>query len=176
MRGCRFGFNASCFSPFTRSAISDDSRALSRRASLFSSVAYVLLSLTPQPVFQTGRKPDTTGRLFGGQPDLPRFSGEGTRQRSESAGWASPPTQSLGRVPGWEGAGCGWAQRSVCGAVCYWPCLERLRQWSSGPSAESTKTTAEPPRSAASARRAPRWTWSRPSWVPSRACGQYSSS
>lgn len=176
MRGSRFGFNASCLSPFTRSAISDNSRALSRSPSLFSSVAYVLspLSLTPQPVFQTGRKPDTTGRLFGVQQDLPQFSGEGTRQRSESAGWASPPIQTLGRVPGWEGGG--WARKSVCGAVCYWSCLERLRQWASEPSAESTKTTAEPPRSAASARRAPRWTWSRPSWVPSRACGQYSSS
>lgn len=103
------------------------------------------------------------GRLFEAQQDLPQFSGGGTTQRSESAGLASPP----GHVPGSKGGG--WPQRSVCGAVCYWSCLEWLRQWAPEPSAEWTKTTAEPPGSAASARRAPRWTcWSRLSWVPSR--------
>lgn len=123
-------------------------------------------SLNPQPVCRTGRKPGTTGRLFEGQQDPPRSSGGGTTQRSESAGWASPPGQPLGRVPGWEGGG--WARRSACGAVCccYWSCLEWLRQWAPGPSAESTRTTAGPPGWAASARTAPRWTLGRPSWVP----------
>lgn len=126
-------------------------------------------SLTPQQVCRTGSKPGTTGRLFEGQQDLPQPSGGGTTQRSESAGWASPPAQTLGRVPGWQGGGS--AQRSVCGAVCYWSCLASVRQWASGPSAEWTRTTAEPPGSAAWARRAPRWTWGRPpSWVPSRVC------
>lgn len=120
-------------------------------------------SLIPQLVCRTGRKPGKMGRLFEAQQDLPQFSGGGTTQRSESAGLASPP----GHVPGSKGGG--WPQRSVCGAVCYWSCLEWLRQWAPEPSAEWTKTTAEPPGSAASARRAPRWTcWSRLSWVPSR--------
>lgn len=131
-------------------------------------------SLIPQPFCRTERKPGTTGRLFARQQDPRHSAGEGTRQRSESSGWASPPAQTLGRVPGWEGGG--WARRSARGAVCYWSCLEWLRQWAPEPSAESTRTTGEPPRSAGSARRAPRWTWSRPSWVPSRSCGQHSSS
>lgn len=121
-------------------------------------------SLNQQPVYQTGSRPDMKGRFFAGQQDLPQFSGGWTRQRGESAGWASPPAQTpLGHVLELQGGG--WARRTAYGAVYCCLCLQWPRQLAPEPSAEWTKTTAELPGWAESARRAPRWIWSRPSWV-----------
>lgn len=74
MSGSRFGFNASRSSSYTRSAISDNSRALPRRPSLFSSVAYVLSPLSPSPHNQSSRREESLIRRGDSLEDSKTFA------------------------------------------------------------------------------------------------------